>query len=758
MASSIIGVNDTARNSTSKSPIASGLLAILGPDLDPNRVIEIRALGVGSARAIWSGTYYAHEIDTIVRDAQSLDGSCRGVYVTLNPLRTRRFAWSRSVCRLREARRTHKDADVLHRDNLMFDIDPVRAPGHEKDPATDGEQAAAFQVATSVVNDLASRGWPAPAIVSTGNGYQVTYHTEALPTDSDLVHRTLIALAARHATDAAKCDTTVANPSRIIRLPGLVNRKGTASADRPHRRSTLHQAGDGRRVTVAQIEAEAASVPPTPTPVRSVTPSTRISVSRSDADTTSLDRRVYAYLDRCPAAVEGAGGRSATFRVAGALVNGYALTEDDAFRFMVDSGWNDRCLPPWPEHQLRERIHAAVSGSRVGYRSLLDTELQPRDPATDDILKLFLPEQKPKLKPANGLTIGQQIDLEMSGGRVPDVRIANPTPQTTSDDVRDTGINTVDTRISNTPQTLTTSALLARLIGEPNCELHCSNPARRLAEGVSEETCGMDALFVIACGHWTCGCCRSRRRHHEKEQNVSVAFYHGTHTFTGTVAEWQATRMRLDRIRVEGRSVKIRRETYVVSQGGDQVAAIIAVAEADLHLVPEIPGLTPATGEAAATFVAEAIDRIPDFDPLSSKRTKIKRFRPSRNWNELIASTATDSPFGTVSASAEWSFVPGIVVGDHAEIARILTKHRQSYAADTMVNLPSGGAIEHTLVWRAAEPEQRYAIRRDVIHTPAEATPETDFALGITRAAKVEGEPDTEDAVRRLLSDWGSRA
>lgn len=74
-----------------------------------------------------------------------------------------------------------------------------------------------------------------------------------------------------------------------------------------------------------------------------------------------LATRIRSYLSRCPAAISGQGGHNQTFTVACKLVNGFALSESEAYAFL--SEWNQRCQPPWSEHQLIHKIRSAMASS-----------------------------------------------------------------------------------------------------------------------------------------------------------------------------------------------------------------------------------------------------------------------------------------------------------------------------------------------------------------------------------------------------------
>lgn len=71
-------------------------------------------------------------------------------------------------------------------------------------------------------------------------------------------------------------------------------------------------------------------------------------------------RAGIAYLERCPTAVEGKGGDHTTFVVA-AQLRDYALSEEEAFDALIDSGWNDRCEPPWELEDLKVKVQNAYA-------------------------------------------------------------------------------------------------------------------------------------------------------------------------------------------------------------------------------------------------------------------------------------------------------------------------------------------------------------------------------------------------------------
>lgn len=200
-----------------QAPDIAEVRRALGVLLDPAGAHEIRGLPSGRSRLV-------RPSDPDAAVAAILDlASNRGVYYTLNPVRPDL------------GDRAARKNDVLRRINLLIDIDPVK--GDPDGSSTETEKDAARKVAMATLEDLAARGWPAPAIIDSGNGFHLVYRID-LPNNAlarQWVSACLKALAARHDTDAATIDVKVHDAPRISKLPGTWARKGSDMADRPHR-------------------------------------------------------------------------------------------------------------------------------------------------------------------------------------------------------------------------------------------------------------------------------------------------------------------------------------------------------------------------------------------------------------------------------------------------------------------------------------------------------------------------------------------
>jgi hypothetical protein len=67
--------------------------------------------------------------------------------------------------------------------------------------------------------------------------------------------------------------------------------------------------------------------------------------------------RARRYLASVPAAIAGQHGDLHTFRMCCRLVRGFALSDREALGILAD--WNARCVPPWTERELIEKLRRA---------------------------------------------------------------------------------------------------------------------------------------------------------------------------------------------------------------------------------------------------------------------------------------------------------------------------------------------------------------------------------------------------------------
>lgn len=200
----------------------------------PGDVVEVR---IPKTRfGVVAGYFDDH--DRLIAAISSADTKYRapGVYYVLNRLDPALLG--RAYNRLRErAGHTTADNNILRRQWLPVDLDPVRPAGISSSPK---EHDSAIERARIISRDIAAE-WGAPIIADSGNGAHLLYRID-LPNDQDsgrLVSNALAELDRRYSDDAVKIDVTCANAARIWKAYGTVARKGDSIPGRPHRLSRI---------------------------------------------------------------------------------------------------------------------------------------------------------------------------------------------------------------------------------------------------------------------------------------------------------------------------------------------------------------------------------------------------------------------------------------------------------------------------------------------------------------------------------------
>jgi hypothetical protein len=234
--------------------------AALNPLLRSGQVAEIR---IPSSSGTASG--YFDDPEKLYAAAQALDGKVPGIYFTLNPVKPALLA--RCANRMApRAKQTTSDVDIVERQYILIDLDPVRPAGIS---STDAERAFALTKAHEVRHWLDARGWPLPIEADSGNGAHLLYRVN-LPNDAastQLVKAVLETLALYFTDEHVSLDTTVFNAGRITKLYGSLTCKGDNLPERPHRRSGVRAVpAPVDPVPAALLVALAALRPTDPTP------------------------------------------------------------------------------------------------------------------------------------------------------------------------------------------------------------------------------------------------------------------------------------------------------------------------------------------------------------------------------------------------------------------------------------------------------------------------------------------------------------
>ncbi len=208
----------------------------------PDQVRELRIPRSSKFNYTLSG--YFNTPQALVKAAAHFNGKSN-VYFTLNPVNPALLA--RANNHVEKAQYATADSDIVHRDWLFLDIDPVRPSGIS---ATEEEREAALGTLSKLTGYLAAAGWPDPVTAMSGNGYYALYRID-LPNDQEskaVVQAVLESLATRFDTSAVHLDKAVSNASRMAALIGTVKCKGENMPDRPHRRSCLISAPESLSV------------------------------------------------------------------------------------------------------------------------------------------------------------------------------------------------------------------------------------------------------------------------------------------------------------------------------------------------------------------------------------------------------------------------------------------------------------------------------------------------------------------------------
>jgi hypothetical protein len=224
------------------------------------RILDHIPLSGYGAPATASG--YFDNADSLVVALRGIGSQhATGIYVTQNPVDPDLLARANNRLQHR-AKQTTADADVIRLAHLTLDFDPARKSGIS---ATDTELAEALGQRDAYIQFVTSElGWPEPVVcMMSGNGGQATWRID-LPVggaSTPLVQAVLEASSALFSAPAVSVDTTLGNPSRIVKLSGTVAAKGDALPHRPHRRAHSVFAPQAGIVSEAQLRALVALAP-----------------------------------------------------------------------------------------------------------------------------------------------------------------------------------------------------------------------------------------------------------------------------------------------------------------------------------------------------------------------------------------------------------------------------------------------------------------------------------------------------------------
>lgn len=157
------------------------------------------------------------------------------VYFTINRINPDCYGRPQRDKIILKARNSTGDGEVISREFVILDLDSRRATGVN---ATDEQLGYAKKKANEVYKFLKDNGFFEPCVVLSGSGVHLYLRCALLPTEenNNLIKRFTQAMSMLFSDNQVDIDEKVFNLSRIARVCGYYNRKGTnADKERPQR-------------------------------------------------------------------------------------------------------------------------------------------------------------------------------------------------------------------------------------------------------------------------------------------------------------------------------------------------------------------------------------------------------------------------------------------------------------------------------------------------------------------------------------------
>ena len=213
----------------------SEVLKALSLIVEPGEIFELRILNNNKKTDIRSGYFKDPDIALEELKKQNLQGY--NVYIVLNSINDACSA-RQQYGKFLQGCTTTSDNDIVGRNWLPIDIDPVRPAGTS---SSEAELKEAYAVMEKVFKYLESMGFNRPIMATSGNGWHLLYKIALANTseNKELVGNVLKTLNAYFGNDKAKVDKANSNAARVFKLYGTAAQKGNSTEDRPHRMSQI---------------------------------------------------------------------------------------------------------------------------------------------------------------------------------------------------------------------------------------------------------------------------------------------------------------------------------------------------------------------------------------------------------------------------------------------------------------------------------------------------------------------------------------
>jgi hypothetical protein len=177
---------------------------------------------------------YFKNVDNIIAGLQAFPNY--GVYYTINSIKD--DCYGRLQCEkfIVKPKQTTTDGDILGRDMVVLDIDPVRCAGVN---ATEEELGLAKAKANEIYKFLRDNGFYSPIVNISANGVHIKLRCAMKNTEENtlIVKNFLLAMDMMFSDEKVSVDTSLSNAARILKACGSASNKGNdnPNSDRPRR-------------------------------------------------------------------------------------------------------------------------------------------------------------------------------------------------------------------------------------------------------------------------------------------------------------------------------------------------------------------------------------------------------------------------------------------------------------------------------------------------------------------------------------------
>lgn len=202
-------------------------------------------------------------------------------------------------------------------------------------------------------------------------------------------------------------DTRLIDPPRVMRVPGFVHNKDdpkpvTCEVLDQTKRHSIADVIDafGAELLFRQLLEQGRK--------EELTPAKRAAIDYAISNTTGDMRaeRCRRYLQASEPAIQGEGGDHRTIRIA--MAGGdFGLSPEEFWPLLCE--WNDRCIPPWSERELRRKLHNAYKYRKepTGNKLAESVKAKPIDwrPVRND------DSESPGRNPYDPLDLGSEVEI-----------------------------------------------------------------------------------------------------------------------------------------------------------------------------------------------------------------------------------------------------------------------------------------------------------------------------------------------------------